>query len=332
MLSILCAELSNSWRISIIRLRAAAPAIIAAAAIMLIVYALNLLMLIPRFGSTEIIDGAGVIVHFMPDYSVLLLLLVPLVIAYSCWQDATGKGSVFPQTSFSRYLSTLLLSAILTSAALLVSLFMQLLTPVLLPLLQLFSANPLELGYSFTAAFYLQGFLSGLAFLMLVTTAISTLSYLVRSFGIYAVVPILAATIALLLWLSGYLGNAQLAGSIEQLFLSMPFTRSMTSFVASCLAGIVALLVLAALLRLVIPFERSTDAVSWSLAAVYAPWLVLLLLSGVFIYSNSDTYLGPQVSGVSVHAPKSEDAELIFLPQWSMIVILADNIEPPQKQ
>jgi len=277
-------ETANAIKLFRLRLRDARKAMMLSFALVAMLLVVNVTAVIVSVAQGT---GDGTSVHHLPDYSAFLLLLAPLVIAYICWQDAAGANLIYPQTSTSRYLSTLMLSFALVLIALVAVLASYLIMHLLFLLLGAFGFD-IILGLGFGIGHMAAGFLSAFAFLVMITTIIATVSFLVRSFRLYAVVPIMIASLVILLSAVSLLPQVLIDGiatTISQSVVGL-FTNSLTSFLLTCFAVTVAFLVFTALLKLAVKEGQGSKSTPILLAAVYVPWIIAMLAIGVSLYAN----------------------------------------------
>jgi hypothetical protein len=285
-------ELVNATKLFRLRLRDARKAIVAVLILTAVLVGMNLFMTVGSFSNSDTALNS----HHLPDFSVLLLLLTPLVIAYTCWQDAVGKNSVFPQTSFSRFFSTMLLGIALIFFALCTVLGLYGLLYLLFSFSGLWHSN-VVLGYSFGTSFLFSGFVAAFAFLAMITTAISVVSFLIRSYRLFAVVPILGLSLFGLLVSSDYVPTLRLLGLFYRIFEDFTnlllHPQTFASFITACVVLSICMLFVVFLLRFFVKADRSSNSVSWMLAAVYVPWVAAMLIFGVSLYMDAGSYLSP---------------------------------------
>ena len=307
-------ELQNAFLLFRIRLRDAGRGIafVLAGMTALVLFDLvrNLMRIAESFG------GYGS--YHLPDYSVFLLILTPLAIAYTCWQEATGKSSIYPQTSTSRFMSTLMLSFFLVFLALMSALVLYGLLYVIILLLGLWN-NSIILAYSFPIGFLLQGFIAAFVFLGMVTIAIVSVSFLVRSFRAYAAVPILGLTLFGVLYpmdmlpysVTAFAPIRALLDFGGRLFTEIVDPMTLSSFLITCLAVSAIMLLVIFLVRLLIKRDRSSESISWMLSTVYIPWILIMLALGVSIYSEPSMQMSPRFSsGVYPLEAQSIEAQI----------------------
>jgi len=241
--------------------------------------------------------------YHLPDYSVFLLILTPMAIAYTCWQEATGKSSIYPQTSTSRFMSTLMLSLFLVFLALVSALVLYGLLYLTVLLLGLWNSS-IILAYSFPIGFLLQGFIAAFVFLGMVTIAIVSVSFLVRSFRAYAAIPIVALTFLGVFYRasmspSAFTEFAPIRAVLDfgsRLFGEIIDPATLSSFLITCLAVSAIMLLTIFLVRLLIKRDRSSESISWMLSIVYVPWILIMLLLGVQIYAEPSLQASPGFS------------------------------------
>ena len=305
-------ELQNAFLLFRIRLRDAGRGIafvlIGMAALVIFDLVRNLMRIAESFG--------GYVSYHLPDYSVFLLILTPLAIAYTCWQEATGKSSIYPQTSTSRFMSTLMLSFFLVFLALVSALVLYGLLYVIILLLGLWNSS-IILAYSFPIGFLLQGFIAAFVFLGMVTIAIVSVSFLVRSFRAYAAVPILGLTLLGVLHalymlprlIADFAPVAALLSSGEDLVRSIIAPATLSSFLITCLAVSAIMLLVIFLVRLLIKRDRSSESISWMLAIVYVPWILIMFTVGFVTYSYPATMQMPPRFSSGVYPLEAQSIE-----------------------
>jgi len=294
MVNILSHDFVNAMKFFRMRLRDARKGILLALLLVLVLFVINTAVV---FGEMLQFDFMTPLrSHYLLDYSVLLLLLAPLVIAYTCWQDASGANSIYPQTSLSRYLSTLMLSFFLVFLALVVVLVLHALVHLLVALIDTGYANVI-LGYSFTPAFLAEGFVAALVFLLMMATVISTVSFFVRSFRLYAAVPIFVLALLVLLHALNLLqwnsASHFIGTHLERAVNTIIAPSTLLSFILTCLVLTLVMLLLVGITRLFSPSERKSESISWMLAAVFIPWIAIMFTFGVSLYSGTGSILSP---------------------------------------
>ncbi|MCL2605866.1 MAG: hypothetical protein FWD93_01110 [Coriobacteriia bacterium] len=224
--------------------------------------------------------------HFM-DYSVLVLVVAPLIVAFVFFQEFRGSNSVYPQTSVSRFLAVQALSLSLVVLALCVVLVLYLLIMAASLLISLWQSSFI-LGYSFSPVYLATGFLAALAFLVMVTTTIAFSTFAVRSFKLFAAIPIAAVPVFYILFPVSW--NQQAAGidwlrmQIERVAVLFFDPRSFGSFLLACLAVIIALLAVGIILKSVTPHGKDSRGESWMLAIAFTPYVALTLFIGLSMY------------------------------------------------
>ena len=290
-------ELSTATKLFRLKLRDARKGIIIVLVAMLALVIMNAVSAFYGFAnSARPVTGQ----HFL-DYSVLLLVLAPLAIAYIFWQEATGKNSVYPQTSISRFLSTQMFSLSLVLLALLVILALYFLIWAIISLLGLWIPN-LILGYSFGADFLIAGFFAALVFLIMVTTGFSFLAVAVKAFRLYAVIPLIALVIFIQMYPIFYASRVfppldilnPVFQAIESIYLLFLSPATYASFVTACIVASVILLVASICIKLFkSDSDYDTNQTSWALALAYVPCVVVILFFGVSMYVDSGPHLSP---------------------------------------
>jgi len=238
--------------------------------------------------------------QYFLDFSVLLLILAPVAIAYIFWQEATGKNAIYPQTSISRFLSSQMLSLFLVLLALSSAVLLYLLILALFSLASVIWQPNLIMGYSFSPAFLATGFFAAFVFLLLLTSALSLITVLVRTFRLYAAIPLIGIALFYFLYPSGsdvYLPPVQnifteLHVQLHSLVMLFLQPRTLTSFIVACLLASLVLLAASLGLRWLKPTDRS-DQLSWMLALTYAPYLALVFFTGLSMYSVWGEHLAP---------------------------------------
>ena len=283
-------ELQNAFLLFRIRLRDAGRGIAFVLVGMAVLVIFDLVRNLMRIAAESY---GGYSSYHLPDYSVFLLILTPLAIAYTCWQEATGKSSIYPQTSTSRFMSTLMLSFFLVFLALVSALVLYGLLYVIILLLGLWDSS-IILAYSFPLGFLLQGFIAAFVFLSMVTIAIVSVSFLVRSFRAYAAIPIVALTFLGMFYRasispSAFTEFAPIRAVLDlgsKLFGEIVEPATLSSFLITCLAVSAVMLLVIFLIRLLIKRDRSSESISWMLSIVYVPWILIMLLVGADIYAE----------------------------------------------
>ena len=299
-------ELANAAKLFRLKLRDARSGILLVLLITVLMVAANAVYVWRGFVSNpESLNS-----QYFLDYSVLVLILAPLVVTFAFWQEATGRNSIYPQSSISRFLAVQALSLSLVVLALLV---------VLLLYLLLFTASLLMgiwqpsfiLGYSFDLTFLMTGFFAALVYLVMVTTAISFVTFVVRSFKLFALIPIVALPLFYLSYpaytfVSSYLaGLSWLRDRLQGVVRRFLEPETLVYFIVACLATSLVLLIAGIILRSFIKRDRGAKRDSWMLALAYAPYIVLTLYIGFNLIAGSFNDIAP-IAATGVFPQQSE--------------------------
>ncbi|MCL2870205.1 MAG: hypothetical protein FWE26_01035 [Coriobacteriia bacterium] len=291
------AEFVNATKLFKLKLRDSRRGILLALIAMFALVILNGLMVWRGFAdSTDTLASQS-----MFDFSALLLILAPIAIAFIFWQEATGKNSIYPQTSISRFISSQMLSFFLVFAALGIVLVLYLLMSGIFSLVSIWQPNFI-LGYSFNASFLALGFLAALFFLFMVTTAFSFLAVLVKAFRFYVVIPLIGSILFVLLFPILYASRAMpfldflyapsvlLERSFTYLYLG---PQTLVSFLAACLLTSIVLIAVGLILKHFKLDERGADQAQWALAMAYVSCVMVILVVGASSYLGDEVYLYP---------------------------------------
>ncbi|MCL2746237.1 MAG: hypothetical protein FWE48_03990 [Coriobacteriia bacterium] len=284
-------ELNNARALFLFKLREARKGVFVILLVITVLVAANVVFALLGYG----VGGSGdqfstLANHYFMDYSVLVLVFAPLIVAYVFWQEFRGKNSIYPQTSISRFLSVQALSIFLVLLALCIIVVVHLLSYgifFLIASLDL-AQSKLIMGYSFSPAFLAAGFLAALVFLVMVTTTISFVVYAVRAFKLFAALPIAALpvfyTILPATWSESARGidwvRMQLEMGIQRFFEP----ESLNSFLIACVVVTAALLLVSIALKVLLPDDKGATGKSWILAIAFAPYVALTLMIGLSIY------------------------------------------------
>jgi len=318
-------ELVNAGKLLRLKLRDARKGILVVLLVVASLVTINAAFVIRGFlaNSSPLVSQ-----HFM-DYSALVLVLAPLIVAFVFWQEFSGSNSIYPQTSTSRFLSVQALSLLLVFLALCVVLVLylviaavSLLIGILLP-----STSNFILGYGFSPVYLATGFFAALAFLIMVTTIIAFVTFAVRAFKLFAVVPIVAMPAFYLFFPASYsyqpTGLDWLRMQLE-FFLSRFFDSLTTgTFLLTCLSVTCALLVAGIVLKRFMSADKGHAQGAWMLAIAYAPYVMLTLLIGTSLYVGFGPPLAPgSADEVLPNAPITVTIDAADLPADSRVYVV----------
>ena len=315
-------ELMNARILFLFKLREARKGIFAVLLIIFALVTMNVIIALTGISLSGVDTGISAFNnHYFMDYSVLVLVFAPLIVAFVFWQEFHGKNSIYPQTSISRFMSVQALSLSLVFLALCVIVVAHLLIYGLFFLIASLglSQSPLIMGYSFSFSYLAIGFFAALVFLVMVTTTISFAAYAVRTFKLFA--SVLLAGLPLFYILVPASWNEHSTGiewaRMQLEFVTLRFFDPATTgdFIIACLTVIGLMLIVGVTFKLLLPSDKGTAGKPWMLAIAFAPYVTLTLMMGLFLYVGFGMPFQPELAETVL--PQEEIRQTIDVSQVS---------------